>query len=1448
MRRSAALGVAFAAVIVGIPLGNGLPERGSALAATDQMPPMGVEVLNRFDGDADEDGLLDVNATGVRNPGSFPVRVFPAKEACDAAADAAWSVDGRPATIAVKAQTVKGRCEATLAVVGEGPHTAEVMVDDAVLGGSFSQHATFEINDKLVVAMGDSVASGEGNRDGGWLDERCHRSQAAGFEQAARLLGDAEGSSVTFVSLACSGATNDEGLLGEYEGIEPASPPLAPQVTQLSRLVRGLGGGRVDAILVSIGANDVRFSKVAGDCALPLDCQKKFEARVREDLARLPASYDRLGRQLRRAARRTPVLVSEYFDPTRDQEGAFCPTSLGLLTEDEARWAFESLLRPLNAAVAEAASRNRWSLVDGVAADFAEHGVCARGDRWVRRLEESALYQRDHLGTLHPNERGHTAIADRVAPQLAEALGLDPPEAKEEPESEGLSPAQWIARVIGVPLVIAAVAFLFWLWGGLRLRDRLKTIPIWLGLVLAGLVALPLLILWRVGRLARPTNRKPAGEKRADPTLPPPPQSLRPLAILAAAVVAFLIAAIFFAREIGRSILWVRYWAANLPADQAVDAVSESELITTGSQALGIFVVTGLIGLIALWLLDGKGRSSGATRAGLVGLVVVELATVVLALGDFRGRQATELLVGFVAVGLLAYFLVDRALERATREGGEAERKGEQVKQRPKKSLIKSLRDQLSLLFGRHDGADPKFKVRLIPWRALPLALLAIAMVASLLADGTNRILWVLLPYFLAALWFVAPGGVAWRATADTTPGRKTLEALEPPRVALALAGVFCICTLVVRDELWLAAAATVGVLLAFFCLGVATASGERFAPLGLAVLVTVPLFGAAGVMLRSVDSPELQPVAAVLQDGRAICGVYVGESDGRLWVGQVELAELADVRRPTSRRSSIDPYETSEIKTQSLGTLQPVARATSQALVLRDRLQREDRSGGRPAAVGPTCAARRFVEEPQESPQRDLAEKYQPELVVDREDRFWPIPVTTLFAMQDRRAVACRQVRASVDDGCVRLTTQGEFPWIGGEGEAIEYPAANDRIDEQRDLMVDALGSIDPARTAHEYFLAAGDPAKDQPLTLQYWFFYSFNYQPLNGAPDYGGFHEGDFESIAILLSKDTRQPRYIWMARHGDEGRVFPWDDEAVVKSGDHPVVFAARGSHATYESCARQVRFVFDALIDDNPACEGRQLRLPHEVTALTDLSRVSWGCWQGLFGHRANGSLSEQENVVNDGPRSPLWQQRFGEKEWQPCLGVPDPGGREGLGEEVVEESGVPTMIRERAGRLDHLVDECTDWETPAASGTYVVACDEEALRQYAQSGFEDPGTAGVRIDVARPDALQIGELTVPAVRRQATSAYLDDWRINAAEPATVSVYASCRQGRRVIEARFGRVSLVPGEPLRLSDQGEDEWRLLREDGLEVADAEPGVALKIPSLTKEKSRQELACSAG
>jgi hypothetical protein len=184
------------------------------------------------------------------------------------------------------------------------------------------------VRDYLIVSLGDSYASGEGNPDvpqvvddsrttnplkrvvkpPRWQDERCHRSSWAGPAQAALAIERADPhSSVTFLSFACSNATIDTpsfgggnpldpyapaderkptgtGILGPYRGVEPPNGEdpapeqwndhLPSQMDQLTDAVTTPGGQRrhIDALTISGGGNDIGFGRIAQVCVLYGDC------------------------------------------------------------------------------------------------------------------------------------------------------------------------------------------------------------------------------------------------------------------------------------------------------------------------------------------------------------------------------------------------------------------------------------------------------------------------------------------------------------------------------------------------------------------------------------------------------------------------------------------------------------------------------------------------------------------------------------------------------------------------------------------------------------------------------------------------------------------------------------------------------------------------------------------------------------------------------------------------------------------------------------------------------------------------------------------------------------------------------------------------------------------------------------------------------------------------
>jgi lysophospholipase L1-like esterase len=315
-------------------------------------------------------------------------------------------------------------------------------------GAELSRHGL------LVVAVGDSVASGEGNPDvasklhAQWQSAQCHRSSLAAPAVAARLFAEATPARpVTLVSTACSGATIRQGLLDSYEGIDKRlGAPLPPQIEVLKLLAHE---HPIDALIVSIGANDLKFGDVVKQCAAQawawLSCfkwKRLFGASRGETLpevlsarlGELRADYRALADALAPLVKR--VFLVQYFDPTRGADGITCNRILhikgGIL--DKAR---ELVIDPLNEEGAAIAKDAGWHYVDGIQAAFGGHGYCTGSDSWIVSARQSVLRLGGGAriaGTLHPNALGAEAIGERIFDSLAQALPVATPAPTPTPE------------------------------------------------------------------------------------------------------------------------------------------------------------------------------------------------------------------------------------------------------------------------------------------------------------------------------------------------------------------------------------------------------------------------------------------------------------------------------------------------------------------------------------------------------------------------------------------------------------------------------------------------------------------------------------------------------------------------------------------------------------------------------------------------------------------------------------------------------------------------------------------------------------------------------------------------------------------------------------------------------------------------------------------------------
>ena len=325
------------------------------------------------------------------------------------------------------------------------------------------------VEDLVIVALGDSFASGEGSPDNR-RDRRpmgrtrwdgnsiCHRSHSAYprrvFEHLKEEL-DGE-RNVVFESFACSGATIYEGLLGEQSKGPNQETEVMPQIEAAETWMRERGYQRLDAVILSIGINDIRFARAVQRCLMPgPSCIDRVRGQLDTLLDIMPSQYSVLATVLAQRLDPRHVFVVEYPNPTKDASGQYCdrhddgftvsleeepartlfgtgiPIELGgkvkFIDATENLMAHMLVLNRLNNRIRDAAAahRNRgWVMVAGLAEASARHGYCAGTARWFNTLDDSWNVQGDMDGSVHPNHIGHRAFAEIVFEKVVDRLNL----------------------------------------------------------------------------------------------------------------------------------------------------------------------------------------------------------------------------------------------------------------------------------------------------------------------------------------------------------------------------------------------------------------------------------------------------------------------------------------------------------------------------------------------------------------------------------------------------------------------------------------------------------------------------------------------------------------------------------------------------------------------------------------------------------------------------------------------------------------------------------------------------------------------------------------------------------------------------------------------------------------------------------------------------------------
>jgi lysophospholipase L1-like esterase len=353
-----------------------------------------------------------------------------------------------------------------------------VVTVDAATGDGPPQRATTEIavRDMLIAGLGDSIAAGEGNPDrpvalsdegfcfrrflggtrseyfrpgranfngdrtceaadvaGGvtqewsklgarWLSQACHRS-LYGYQMRTALALAVENPhvAVTFLPLACTGATIETGLLNSSRAREtncaagncPSTVPaqIAQLQQQLAAARRTNKDRALDLVLLTVGANDIEFSGLVANVIIEASTERVLVGRgviasvedAEAALARkLPRDFSRLRAALKPmlGGNLSKVVFVSYGNPALRTDGAPCEGGLDgfdvhpAFKLDSGRLrrvvdfvgnrflpALKALVQCDGGTICQDPAADRMTFVDAHQAAFAGHGLCARSDQ-----------------------------------------------------------------------------------------------------------------------------------------------------------------------------------------------------------------------------------------------------------------------------------------------------------------------------------------------------------------------------------------------------------------------------------------------------------------------------------------------------------------------------------------------------------------------------------------------------------------------------------------------------------------------------------------------------------------------------------------------------------------------------------------------------------------------------------------------------------------------------------------------------------------------------------------------------------------------------------------------------------------------------------------------------------------------------------------------------------
>jgi hypothetical protein len=450
-------------------------------------------------------------------------------------------------------------------------------------------------------------------------------------------------------------------------------------------------------------------------------------------------------------------------------------------------------------------------------------------------------------------------------------------------------------------------------------------------------------------------------------------EALIPVLITGGSLVGFVAFA-------GAVVLWTRFEAVEVPPEKAIDLAPQGELVSIGSVLLLVLGFFGALALLGVFLVDRRARPTPGMARALVALLALEG---VLAIVHVEGASLRTTVVA------MELFLLPLAVAALATTMGSFGRLVDNLEERTSETLEPLSQEGL---LRPPSGPPTRRDTRRLSDRARnratifvlgPIALVVVVLVAAaiaILVFGSEHaeLLALSIGAALFAAWslvLIAFDRKTVRVIRDRRRDEETARGEEkaqqeeaahhekeascrsdpardprvqrprPLRLELTAPGAWLVGASLAAavamawlqvgvHERWLPVSLAVAALLAVALWRIAELANDRLVWFGVAVFLSVPLFGTVSVVADNFNHPKVQPVALIRKsDGpaEAIQGLYVTETGDRVYFANIATEGCGEEVTPHSGRLLSVPSE--EVVAMSLGPLQKVEEAGKSAL-----------------------------------------------------------------------------------------------------------------------------------------------------------------------------------------------------------------------------------------------------------------------------------------------------------------------------------------------------------------------------------------------------------------------------------------------------------------------------------------------------------------------------------